>query len=128
MGRRAGSFERGDKYFRGNGRTPEGEYFICNKKNPSQYYKSLGINYPAPRHAENGLSCGAITFNDYCQIVQANDSRKMPPANTPLGGLVFIHGGGCQDDWTLGCVALQNSAIDELFDVVKIGTPVCIVP
>lgn len=123
-----GPSPKGDKYFRGDGRTPEGEYFICEKKSSSQYYKSLGINYPSPRHAENGLTAGMITENDYRQIVRANDAKKMPPSNTALGGLIFIHGGGCYPDWTLGCVALPNRAIDEIFDVVKIGTPVFIIP
>ncbi len=123
-----GPSPKGDKYFQGDGRTPEGEYFICEKKSSSKYYKSLGINYPSPRHAENGLSSGMISQNDYRQIVKANDSKKMPPANTPLGGLIYIHGGGCHADWTLGCVALPNNAVDELFDVVKVGTPVYIIP
>ncbi|MEN6441754.1 MAG: L,D-transpeptidase family protein [Syntrophobacter sp.] len=123
-----GPSPRGDKYFRGDGRTPEGEYFICSKNGSSQYYKSLGINYPNPKQAECGLTSGAITYSDYCQIVRANDAQKMPPSNTALGGLIMIHGGGCHMDWTLGCVAVENSAMDELFQVVKIGTPVYIVP
>lgn len=53
---------------------------------------------------------------------------RQPPANTALGGLVLIHGGGCYADWTFGCVALNNSAIDELFSVVQIGTPIYIMP
>jgi hypothetical protein len=119
---------KGDKYFRGDGRTPEGEYFVCSKNSSSKFYKSLGINYPSPRNAENALSWGMISHNDYCLIKQANDVMKLPPANTALGGMIFIHGGGCQKDWTLGCVAVQNSAIDELFSVVQIGTPVFIMP
>lgn len=123
-----GPSPRGDKYFRGDGRTPEGEYFICAKNGSSQYYKSLGINYPTRKHAESALTSGMISNNEYCQIVHANDAMKMPPANTALGGLIFIHGGGCHEDWTLGCVAVKNSAMDELFQVVKVGTPVYIVP
>jgi hypothetical protein len=119
---------KGDKYFRGDGRTPEGEYFVCSKNSSSQFYKSLGINYPNPRNAQNALSCGMISNNDYCLIKQANDAMKLPPSNTALGGKLFIHGGGCQNDWTLGCIALKNSAIDELFNVVQIGTPVFIMP
>ncbi|MFZ0932501.1 MAG: L,D-transpeptidase [Syntrophobacteraceae bacterium] len=119
---------KGDKYFRGDGRTPEGEYFVCTKNSSSQFYKSLGINYPSPQNAENALSCGMISNNDYCMIKQANDSMRLPPSNTALGGQIFIHGGGCQKDWTLGCIALQNSAIDELFSVVQVGTPVFIMP
>jgi hypothetical protein len=123
-----GPSPRGDKYLRGDGRTPEGEYFICVKNSASQFYKSLGLNYPSPKHAENGLACGMISYGDYCSIVQANDSKKLPPPNTALGGAIFIHGGGAQMDWTLGCVAVPNSAMDELFDVVSIGTPVYILP
>ena len=119
---------KGDKYFRGDGRTPEGEYFVCSKNSSSQFYKSLGINYPNPRNAESALSCGMISYNDYCSIKQANDVMRLPPSNTALGGQIFIHGGGCQKDWTLGCIAVQNSAIDELFSVVPVGTPVFIMP
>ncbi|MHC1725819.1 MAG: murein L,D-transpeptidase family protein [Syntrophobacteraceae bacterium] len=123
-----GPSPRGDKYFRGDGRTPEGEYFVCIKKPDSQYYKSIGINYPSPRHAENALTSGSISYGDYCSIVQANDAKRLPPSNTCLGGLIFIHGGGSYKDWTLGCVAVQNRAMDELFQVVSIGTPVHILP
>jgi hypothetical protein len=123
-----GPSPKGDKYLRGDGRTPEGEYFVCMKNSSSQYYKSLGINYPSPKHAENGLASGVISFGDYCSIVSANDSKKLPPPNTALGGAIFIHGGGCHMDWTLGCVAVDNRAIDELFQVVSIGTPVNILP
>jgi lipoprotein-anchoring transpeptidase ErfK/SrfK len=119
---------RGDKYFQGDGRTPEGEYFVCSKNSSSKYYKSMGINYPSPQNAESALSSGMISYNEYRSIKSANDSMRQPPANTALGGQVFIHGGGCYADWTLGCIALSNSAIDELFSVVQIGTPVYIMP
>ena len=118
----------GDKFYRGDGRTPEGDYFICVKNASSKYYKSLGISYPDPPHAESALGSGMISYNDYCSIVQANDSCRLPPAGTSLGGAIFIHGGGCQDDWTLGCMAVQNRAMDELFEVVSVGTPVHIMP
>ncbi len=123
-----GPSPRGDKYYRGDGRTPEGDYFICVKNSASQYYKSLGLNYPSPRQAESALACGMISYNDYCSIQKANDAKRLPPSNTCLGGQIFIHGGGAQDDWTLGCVAVRNSAMDELFSVVSVGTPVHIVP
>ncbi len=123
-----GPSPKGDKYYRGDGRTPEGEFYVCSKNSSSQYYKSLGINYPNPHNAQNALSCGLISYNEYCSIKQANDSCRLPPSNTALGGQVFIHGGGCSNDWTLGCVAVANSAMDELFSVVQIGTPIIIMP
>jgi L,D-peptidoglycan transpeptidase YkuD (ErfK/YbiS/YcfS/YnhG family) len=40
----------------------------------------------------------------------------------------MIHGGGTGFDWTLGCVALENAHIEELFKVLPMGTPVRIEP
>lgn len=119
---------RGDKYLRGDGRTPEGDFFVCVKNPSSKYHKGLGINYPSPRHAEEAHLIGAISREEYLRILQANDRRTLPPDNTRLGGDIFIHGGGSGADWTLGCVALSNYDIDELFDVIPVGTPVKILP
>ena len=123
-----GPHPKGAKYFQGDGRTPEGKFEIC-KKNPySSYYKSLGINYPRVEDAQNALSHGVITFGQYCTIKAADKANRMPPSNTALGGMVMIHGGGCKPDWTLGCIAIDNSDMDELFRVARIGTPIFIMP
>ena len=37
---------KGDKKFEGDGKTPEGKYYIDRKNPNSQYYLSLGISYP----------------------------------------------------------------------------------
>jgi murein L,D-transpeptidase YafK len=119
----------GDKYLRGDGRTPEGDFFVCVKNPSSKYYKGLGINYPSPKHAEEALLVGAITHEEYLRILRANQKGTLlPPDNTRLGGDIFIHGGGAGADWTLGCVALSNADIAELFDIIPVGTPVKIVP
>ena len=36
----------GPKQFQGDGKTPEGIYFISDKNQFSQYHKSLGVSYP----------------------------------------------------------------------------------
>ncbi len=118
----------GDKAIRGDGRTPEGDYFVCVRNPNSKYYKSLGLNYPLPKHAEKGLAAGDIGFREFKQIVEAYENKTRPPWNTRLGGEIFIHGGGAHEDWTLGCVALSNRAMDELFEIVPVGTPVHIFP
>ena len=123
-----GASPRGDKQHMGDGRTPEGDFFVCTKNRASAFYKSLGINYPAPRHAETGLYAGLINKSEYKSIIDANQCVKMPPSHTTLGGAIYIHGGGCYTDWTKGCVALTNRAIDELFQIVSVGTPVTILP
>jgi hypothetical protein len=119
---------KGDKYMRGDGRTPEGDFFVCVKNPSSKYYKGFGVNYPSPKHAEEAYLVGAITKEEYLRILRANEKGTLPPDNTRLGGDIFIHGGGAGRDWTLGCVALSNCDIEELFDVIPVGTPVKILP
>ncbi len=119
---------KGTKYFRGDGRTPEGKFQICARNPYSSYYKSLGISYPTVQEAQDALSHGTISFGQYCSIKDADNAMRQPPSNTSLGGMVFIHGGGCKPDWTLGCVAIDNSDMDELFKVARIGMPVYIMP
>ena len=123
-----GPHPNGDKSIRGDGRTPEGEFFICAKNPDSKYYKSLGLSYPAPKHAEEALVSGRISFDEYRNIVQSNNEMKLPPANTALGGAIFIHGGGADRDWTLGCIAVYNKVIDDLFEIIPVGTPVYVLP
>lgn len=118
----------GNKFFQGDGRTPEGEYFICSRNPSSKYYKSLGINYPGPKRAVEACAVGEISREDLQKILDANDRKVLPPSNTCLGGAVFIHGGGSYEDWTLGCVAVSNRYMDELFEVIPVGTPVFIMP
>lgn len=118
----------GDKKVMGDGKTPEGEFFICVKNPASQFYKSLGISYPAPKHAEQALLQGTISPDDFQNIVRAFERKSAPPWNTPLGGAIFIHGGGGHTDWTKGCIAVGNTAMDELFQVIAVGTPVEIYP
>ena len=31
-------------------------------------------------------------------------------------------------DWTAGCIAVSNKEIDELYDIIKVGTPIVIKP
>ena len=119
---------KGDKYFQGDGRTPEGEYSICAKNPNSKYYKSLGLNYPSLKRADDAFRLGEITREEYVKILEANEKGTLPPPNTCLGGAIYIHGGGSFEDWTLGCVAVSNRYMDELFEVVSPGTSVTILP
>jgi murein L,D-transpeptidase YafK len=113
-----------DKTRAGDRRTPEGEFHVCIKNSRSQFYLSLGLNYPNQPHAERGLRDGLITRAQYNQIIGAIKANRVPLQNTRLGGEIFIHGNGSQSDWTWGCVALDNKDIKELFDAVPLGTPV----
>lgn len=123
-----GSSPKGAKMQEGDGATPEGDYYITHKNSRSKYYLSLGLSYPNISDANVGLKKGLIGKPEYQAIVDAINRREKPPQNTRLGGDIFIHGGGTGSDWTLGCVALGNDGIKELFDLLPVNTPVRIVP
>ncbi|HEY7183377.1 MAG TPA: L,D-transpeptidase family protein [Blastocatellia bacterium] len=118
----------------GDGATPEGDYYITHKNPRSNFYLSLGVSYPNITDADRGLKEGLITQAEHQAIVAAIHAGTKPPQNTRLGGDIFIHGGGTGKlfglvrDWTLGCVALENDEIKELFETVPVKTPVKIVP
>jgi len=114
----------GDKVRQGDHRTPEGDFYIFTKNDKSAFYLSLGLSYPNTSHAERGLRDGLITRAQYDSIMRALKAKTGPPQNTKLGGDIYIHGNGAGNDWTWGCVALENYDVRELFDAVPVGTPV----
>ncbi len=105
----------GAKQKEGDGKTPEGQYTIISKNPNSQFHKSLKISYPNAADKEN--------------------ARQM---KAPPGGDIMIHGLGKMfsylgklhtlRDWTLGCIAVTNEEIDEIWKIVKEGTVVKIEP
>lgn len=117
-----------DKQREGDGRTPEGDFYVFVKNPKSAYHLSLGVSYPNLEDAERGLRDRLISKSQYKAIVRANNRKAAPPQYTPLGGLIYIHGNGATSDWTWGCVALENEHIKELYDAVAVGTPVTIRP
>jgi murein L,D-transpeptidase YafK len=99
----------------GDARTPEGHYTIDSRNAASHYYKALHISYP-----------------------NADDRARAAKQGVSPGGAVMIHGlpngmGGIGAahrlyDWTLGCVAVTDEEIDEIWKLVPDGTPVEIRP
>ncbi len=118
----------GHKQRQGDGATPEGDYYITHHNPKSSYYLSLGLSYPNIADADTGLKNGLITKAQHQAIVSAIRNNAKPPQNTALGGDIFIHGGGAKNDWTLGCVALENEDITELFKLLPVKTKVRIEP
>jgi len=105
----------GHKQRQGDSRTPEGKYLIDYRNPASQFHLSLHINYPN----------------------KADRKRAQAKGQSP-GGEIFIHGlpNGMDDneslyrhrDWTDGCIAVSNAAIEDIWRRVKNGTPIEIVP
>jgi murein L,D-transpeptidase YafK len=99
----------GHKQFEGDGKTPEGAYFI-NYKNPkSEFHLSIKISYP-----------------------NAVDRAKAAAMGKQPGGDIFIHGGPNQKvgrkDWTAGCIAVTDQQMEAIYAMVKTGTPIFIHP
>src|SRR5688500_12003582 len=118
----------GDKSREGDGKTPEGEFYVCARNPESKYHLSLCLSYPAEAAARQGLEAGLIDQGEFDQIIKAAAERSSPPQRTGLGGEIYIHGGGTENDWTDGCVAVRNEDMTEIFQAAAIGTKVIILP
>ncbi len=117
---------KGDKQIEGDGKTPEGEFYVFTKNDQSRFHLSLGLSYPNIEDAKRGLKEKIISQEEYDVILKATREKQMPPQKTALGGEIYIHGGGTEDDWTDGCVALQNEEMKEIFDAIPVGAKVFI--
>lgn len=99
----------GTKVMSGDGRTPEGQYFIDRRNPRSDFYLSLGISYP-----------------------NAVDVARARALGVEPGGDIMIHGGPRRaadkgkKDWTAGCIAVTDPEIEEIWSMVPTGTPVVI--
>jgi len=88
--------------------TPEGIYTITYFNPKSSYYKSIGVSYP--------------NKDDNARYQNALKNRLIPSRSgkTPgIGGLIAIHGGGIGNNWTWGCIALQNGDIDFIYPFLQ---------
>lgn len=110
-----GTVPVGAKEKRGDHKTPEGDYIINGKNAHSQFHLALRISYP------NGL-----------------DRARARKLGVPTGGDIMIHGlmpeyawlgaRHRETDWTDGCIAVSNPEIEEIWNLVPIGTKVKIKP
>ena len=123
-----GKCPEGHKTHEGDGRTPEGEYYVCTKNEQSKFHLALGLSYPNPDDAQIALNNGSITPEQFSAILDSHNHMRRPPWDTPLGGFIMIHGGGIDGDWTAGCVALRNEDVETLFALCPMRTRVRIVP
>lgn len=102
--------DKGNKVKAGDYRTPEGSYKIVRKKCDNRLYKSLMISYPnavdKARAAKRGVSPGG-----YITI------HGQPKWNADGRGDNFT----LSRDWTEGCLAVPNSAMDKLWRAVENG-------
>ncbi|MEQ9692818.1 L,D-transpeptidase family protein [Shimia sp. SDUM112013] len=100
----------GHKKVEGDGKTPEGNYFIDRRNPNSEFHLSIGISYPNSADRAYAHSLG-----------------KSP------GGDIFIHGRpkkyqNGKRDWTAGCVAVTDKEMEDVYAMVRNGTLVSIYP
>lgn len=108
-----GGADAGNKIKAGDYRTPEGSYKIVRKKCDPRLYKSLMISYP-----------------------NKEDRARAQARGVNPGGYITIHGqpkwnadGKGDDytlsrDWTEGCMAVTNGAMDKLWCAVENGAKI----
>jgi murein L,D-transpeptidase YafK len=106
----------GPKIRQGDGRTPEGSYFVDAFNPRSDFYRSIHISYP----------------ND-------EDWQRAVELGVRPGGQIMIHGldpaiaarwhdNHWMFNWTNGCIAVTNPEMDLIWESVELGTPVEIRP
>ena len=103
----------GHKEFSGDGKTPEGLYYIDRRNPDSRYHLSLGVSYP-----------------------NAADTARAAALGQSAGSDIFIHGQGPEGrvlaqqrrDWTVGCIAVTDDEVEDIYAMVRDGTPILIAP
>lgn len=116
----------GHKQGEGDGKTPEGAYFVCLKREKGKYGQSLGISYPSLTDAKNAVSEGRLDAGLLHLFEEAERETRRPPWGTSLGGEIYIHAGGSDRDWTAGCIALDEADMARLFAMTEHGDQVII--
>jgi murein L,D-transpeptidase YafK len=106
----------GAKRAEGDMRTPEGLYCINDRSRKSSYHANLGVSYPS-----------------YTDSLLARFYGQSPGGDIKLHGFPNRHlkmqeNDYLNTDWTLGCIALHDLEIDELYTQVVMYCPILILP
>jgi len=105
----------GHKVKKGDNRTPEGQFWIHRKLCSPKYYRSLCISYPRPQDKARAAARGVNPGGDITIHAQ-------PTWNADGKGDKYT----LSRNWTQGCVAVTNSAMNQLWYAVREGVPVTI--
>jgi murein L,D-transpeptidase YafK len=121
----------GHKVQEGDNKTPEGRYTL-NWKNPnSAFHLSIQVDYP---NAEDRAYARALEVSPGGEIFIHGMPNNIAPYRLMFPGLddnelrkkVYQTLQGL--DWTAGCIAVTNEEIQEIYRLVKVGTPIEIYP
>lgn len=110
-----GSEPVGPKSREGDHRTPEGVYVLDSRSPNSHFYKSLHISYPNAKDTAAAKKLGVSPGGDIML-------HGLPKKYAWLGKAHTLH------DWTDGCIAVTDEEMDEIWKLVRVGTPIEIKP
>lgn|SRR6185312_5450713 len=105
----------GRKQCQGDERTPEGIYRIDARNAGSAYHRSLHVSYPNAQDVANARHLGCKPGGDI----------MIHGIKNGYGAIGAAH---ALKDWTLGCIAVTDGEIEEIWAAVPNGTPVEIRP
>jgi murein L,D-transpeptidase YafK len=114
-----GNKDLGDKMMAGDRKTPEGLYTLVSKRVDSRWNRFLALDYP--------------TQADYSKFIYRKQ-QGLIPQSAKIGGGIGIHGVWPHEDytvdqyqnWTEGCISMKNQDVEELYNLVPVGTKVYI--
>jgi lipoprotein-anchoring transpeptidase ErfK/SrfK len=114
-----GNTDLGDKMVEGDRKTPIGIYHILSKNFHQKWDRFMALDYP--------------TKADYAKFNQRK-AAGIIPQNAKIGGSIGIHGTWPHEEWavenlqswTQGCVSMKNEDVEELYNMVSVGTKVII--
>lgn len=110
-----GSEPIGSKTRQGDHRTPEGSYVLDSRNANSRFYRAFHISYPSPRDIAAAKALGVNPGGDIML-------HGLPKEYAWVGKAHTLH------DWTDGCIAITNEEMDEVWRLVRVGTPIDIKP
>ena len=106
---------KGHKLSAGDNRTPEGRYKLYRRNPNSDFFLSIGISYPNEQDQRLAEAWGLDPGGDIMIHGLPNDAGEWAFAYEGL-------------DWTEGCIAVNNEDMQEIWELVRIGTPIEIRP
>jgi len=106
---------RGHKASAGDGKTPEGLYYVSAKNSQSRFHLALKVSYPNQKDKANAKARGVSAGGDIM-------IHGLPKHFAWVGVFHTFW------NWTQGCIAVTNEDIEEIFAATPVGTPIEIIP
>ena len=101
----------GHKQFEGDGKTPEGLYYVDRFNPRSRYHLSVGISYPNETDRAFAEAMGRDPGRDIMIHGRGPEGNKLVRKNW---------------DWTAGCMTVSDEEIEDIYSMLTPGLPVMI--